>query len=86
MGPEDAGVRVLLEHALDRIGIGSTVSDLRNVYGAALKVVQPIAGDPSGLFTTSESGTFIDGITNGVSDKSRVRQMWAGTACQRVAG
>ena len=71
---------------LDRIGIGSTVSDLRNVYGAALKVVQPIAGDPSGLFTTSESGTFIDGITNGVSDKSRVRQMWAGTACQRVAG
>jgi hypothetical protein len=70
---------------LDRIGIGSTVADLRQVYGTALKVVQPISGDASGLFTTSETGTFIDGSTSGVTDKSWIRQMWAGTACQRVA-
>ena len=70
---------------LDRIGIGSTVADLRKLYGSALKVVNPIPGDPSGLFTTSEGGTFIDGITTGSSDRSWIRQMWAGTACQRVA-
>jgi hypothetical protein len=70
---------------LDRIGIGSTLGDLREVYGSALKVVQPITGDPSGLFTTSETGTFIDGITTGVIDKAWIKQMWAGSACQRVA-
>ena len=70
---------------LDRIGIGSTVADLRRVYGAAMKIGQPIVGDPTGLFSTSEGGTAIDGITTGTSDRSSVRQMWAGTACQRVA-
>jgi len=70
---------------LDRVGIGTTIADLRKVYGDALKIVQPIPGDPAGLFTTSESGTFIDGITTGTADRSWVRQMWAGSACQRVA-
>ena len=70
---------------LDRIGVGSTIADLRKLYGSALKVVNPIPGDPAGLFTTSEGGTFIDGFTTGSSDRSWIRQMWAGTACQRVA-
>ena len=70
---------------LDRIGIGSTVADLRRVFGAAMKIGQPIAGDPSGLFSSSDGGTAIDGITTGTSDRSSLRQMWAGTACQRVA-
>jgi hypothetical protein len=70
---------------LDKIGIGSTIADLRKYYGDALKVVQPIPGDPAGLFTSSENGEFIDGITTGTTDKSWITQMWAGSACQRVA-
>jgi hypothetical protein len=70
---------------LDKLGIGSTIADLRKFYGSALKVVQPIPGDPSGLFTTSEGGEFIDGITTGITDKSWILSMWAGSACQRVA-
>ncbi len=70
---------------LDRIGVGSTVADLRRVYGAAMKIGQPVAGDPSVLFSTSDGATAIDGITTGTNDRSSVRQMWAGTACQRVA-
>jgi hypothetical protein len=70
---------------LDRIGIGSLVADLRFAY-PNLEISHPRPGDKTGFFTT-ESGddNLIAGFTTDTTDDSKVTQMWAGNACQRLA-
>jgi hypothetical protein len=69
---------------VERIGIGSTVADLKRVY-PQVRIAQPIPGDPAGLFTTKSDGAdLIEGVTTNTTDRGEITQMWAGFACQRV--
>jgi hypothetical protein len=70
---------------LDKIGIGSTMLDLRKAF-PKLQVIQPIKGDPAGEFFSEPGALVISGITNNTTDRAVVLQMWAGLACQRVFG
>jgi hypothetical protein len=70
---------------LDRVGIGSTVADLKYAY-PSLEISHPRQGDKMGLFTTkSGNDNLIAGFTTDTTDASTVFQMWAGGACQRLA-
>jgi hypothetical protein len=70
---------------LDRIGIGSLVADLKFAY-PDLDISHPRPGDKIGLFTTqSGDDNLIAGLTSDTTDDAKVTQMWAGSACQRLA-
>lgn len=68
----------------ERVGIGSTVADLKQIYRDG-HLSQPVPGDPTGLFTTkSEGDDLITGTTTNTTDTGLVLQLWAGYACQRT--
>ena len=69
---------------LERIGIGSTVADLRDAYGPGLFLEQPSDRDPAGWFDTEP--VLDDGVLGAVSnitDAGRILLMWAGDGCRR---
>ena len=71
---------------LERIGIGSTVADLRAAH-PALSLEQPDDGDPAGRFDTEPVlGDGIIGAVHRTTESGRVLLMWAGAACRRWAG
>jgi len=69
---------------LERIGIGSTVADLRAAHGASLSLEQPSDRDPAGWFDTEPVlGDGVKGAVGNTTDSGRVLIMWAGDGCQR---
>ena len=69
---------------LERIGIGSTVADLRAAHGASLLLEQPSDRDPAGWFDTEPVlGDGVLGAVGNTTDSGRVLLMWAGDGCQR---
>ena len=69
---------------LERIGIGSTVADLRASHGAALSLEQPSDRDPAGWFDTEPVlGDGVMGAVGNTNDSGRVLIMWAGDGCRR---
>ena len=69
---------------LERIGIGSTVADLRAAHGAVLSLEQPSDRDPAGWFDTEPVlGDGVLGAVGNTTDSGRVLIMWAGDGCRR---
>ena len=69
---------------LERIGIGSTVADLRAAHGAALSLEQPSDRDPAGWFDTEPVlGDGVLGAVGNTNDSGRVLIMWAGDGWRR---
>jgi hypothetical protein len=69
---------------LERIGIGSTVADLRAAHGAGMSLEQPSERDPAGWFNTEPNlGDGVLGAVGNTTDSGRVLLMWAGDGCQR---
>ena len=84
-GEDDASVSSLW--TLERIGVGSTVADLRAAHGTSLSLEQPLDRDPAGWFDTEPVlGDGILGAVGNTTDTGRVLLMWAGNACQRRLG
>ena len=82
---DDASVSSLW--TLERIGVGSTVADLRAAHGTSLSLEQPLDRDPAGWFDTEPIlGDGILGAVGNTTDAGRVLLMWAGNACQRRFG
>ena len=82
---DDASVSSLW--TLERIGVGSTVADLRAAHGTSLFLEQPSDRDPAGWFDTEPVlGDGILGAVGNTTDTGRVLLMWAGDACQRRRG
>ena len=82
---DDASVSSLW--TLERIGVGSTVADLRAAHGISLSLEQPLDRDPAGWFDTEPVlGDGIFGAVGNTTDTGRVLLMWAGNACQRRFG
>ena len=82
---DDASVSSLW--TLERIGVGSTVADLRAAHGTSLFLEQPSDRDPAGWFDTEPVlGDGILGAVGNTTDTGRVLLMWAGDACQRRCG
>ena len=72
---------------LERIGIGSTVADLRAAHGEQVYMERPSDLDPAGWFDTEPLlGDGIRGAVGNTSDAGRVLLMWAGEGCQRRFG
>ena len=72
---------------LERIGIGSTVGDLRAAHGDQITLERPSDRDPAGWFDTEPLlGDGIRGAVGNTSDAGRVLLMWAGEGCQRRFG
>ena len=71
---------------IERIGIGSTVAEMRETY-SAFSIEEAIEGDLTGYFSfdfvsiLQDDG--ISGLTNATSDIGVVLSMWAGTTCDR---
>ena len=71
---------------IERIGIGSTVAEMREIY-TAFSIETAIDGDLTGYFSfdfvsiLQDDG--INGLTNATSDIGVVLSMWAGTTCDR---
>ena len=73
--------------ALERIGIGSTVADLRAAHGDQITLERPSDRDPVGWFDTEPLlGDGVRGAVGNTSDVGRVLLMWAGGGCQRRFG
>ena len=69
---------------LERIGIGSTVADLRAAHGAGMSLEQPSERDPAGWFDTEpDLGDGVLGAVGNTTNSGRVLLMWAGDGCQR---
>ena len=69
---------------LERIGIGSTVADLRAAHGVGMSLEQPSERDPAGWFDTEPRlGDGILGAVGNTTDTGRVLLMWAGEGCVR---
>ena len=68
---------------LERIGIGSTVADMRLAYPDGFLVVQPDPADPAGFFDLDSVGLGgrISGATSNTGDSGLVLQLWAGDSC-----
>jgi hypothetical protein len=68
---------------LERIGVGSTVADVRLAYPDGFSVVQTDQADPAGFFDLDPIGLAgpISGATSNTTDEGRVLQLWAGSAC-----
>ena len=73
---------------LERIGVGSTVADMRTAYSDGFSIVQAVETDPAGLFDLDAVGLDggISGATSNTTDSGRVLQLWAGEACSRLFG
>ena len=72
---------------LERIGIGSTVADLRAAHGDQITLELPSDRDPAGWFDTEPLlGDGVRGAVGNTSDSGRVLLMWAGGGCQRRLG
>jgi hypothetical protein len=72
---------------LERIGIGSTVADLRTAHGDQITLERPSDRDPVGWFDTEPLlGDGVRGAVGNTSDAGRVLLMWAGGGCQRRFG
>ena len=72
---------------LERIGIGSTVADLRAAHGDQITLERPSDRDPVGWFDTEPLlGDGVRGAVGNTSDVGRVLLMWAGGGCQRRFG
>ena len=72
---------------LERIGIGSTVADLRAAHGDQITLELPSDRDPAGWFDTEPLlGDGVRGAVGNTSDAGRVLLMWAGGGCQRRFG
>ena len=72
---------------LERIGIGSTVADLRAAHGDQITLELPSDRDPAGWFDTEPLlGDGVRGAVGNTSDAGRVLLMWAGGGCQRRLG
>jgi hypothetical protein len=73
---------------LERIGVGSTVADMRRAYSDGFSIVQAVETDPAGLFDLDAVGLDggISGATSNTTDSGRVLQLWAGEACFRLFG
>ena len=73
---------------LERIGVGSTVADMRTAYSDGFSIVQAVETDPAGFFDLDAVGLDggISGATSNTTDSGRVLQLWAGEACSRLFG
>ncbi len=71
---------------LSRIGIGSTVADIRMAYPDNFSIELAIDGDLSGffIFDSTGSGDGIRGLSNTTEDTGIVLDLWAGDVCSRV--
>ena len=69
----------------DRIGVGSSVAELRDVYGDGLVLGAPVAGDPAGSFVVDSVGLGdgMRGVTSNTTDLGRILQIWGGDDCSR---
>ena len=69
----------------DRIGVGSSVAELRGVYGDGLVLGAPVAGDPAGSFVVDSVGLGdgMRGVTSNTTDLGRILQIWGGDGCSR---
>jgi len=70
---------------LDRIGVGSSVTDLVAVHADGLVLTSPVEGDTAGLFSIDALGVSdgMRGVTTHTDDIGRVLQIWAGNGCAR---
>ncbi|MDG2428179.1 MAG: hypothetical protein P8M16_07095 [Acidimicrobiales bacterium] len=69
---------------LERIGIGSTVADLRDAYGPRLFLEQPSDRDPAAWFDAEPVlGDGVLGAVGNITDTGRILLMWAGDGCLR---
>ena len=71
---------------LSRIGIGSTVADIRMAYPDNFTIELAIDGDLSGFFIFDSTGSDdgIYGLSNTTEDTGIVLDMWAGNVCSRI--
>ncbi|MEO2126297.1 MAG: hypothetical protein ABGX61_04165 [Acidimicrobiales bacterium] len=71
---------------LSRIGIGSTVADIRMAYPGNFSIGLAIDGDLSGFFTFDSTGSDdgVYGLSNTTEDTGIVLDMWAGNVCSRI--
>ena len=74
---------------LDRIGLGSNISELKKLPESQIRIeeVFPGTNDPAGKFQIEPFGLgmFIHGLTSNTNAQGRVLQMWAGEECQRFS-
>ena len=70
---------------LDRIGVGSSVTDLVAAHADGLVLTSPVEGDTAGLFSIDAIGVSdgMSGVTTHTDDIGRVLQIWAGDGCAR---
>ena len=73
---------------LNRIGIGSTVADVTEIYPDEYTLDQalPDSNDPAGYLRIDpfRLGALIEGMTSNTTAGGRVLQLWSGDSCQRV--
>ncbi len=69
----------------ERIGVGTTVAYLREVYGDGLLLTSPVEDDPAGSFSVEGFGVSagMRGVTSNTTEIGRVLQVWAGDGCAR---
>jgi len=71
---------------IERIGIGSTVAEMRDTY-TAFAIETAIEDDLTGYFSfnfiNSAQDDGINGLTNATSDIGIVLSMWSGNTCDR---
>ena len=74
---------------LNRIGVGSSVSELKELPQSQILIeeVFPGTNDPAGKFRIDPFGLgmFIHGLTSSTNDQGKILQMWAGEECQRLS-
>ena len=72
---------------LNRIGVGSSVSELKELPQSQILIEEVFPGnnDPAGKFRIDPFGLgmFIHGLTSSTNDQGKILQMWAGEECQR---
>jgi len=74
---------------LDRIGLGSSVTELKKLpeWQVIIEEAFPGTNDPAGKFQIDpfSLGMLINGLTSNTNDQGRILQMWAGEGCQRFS-
>ena len=85
----DAGAADSELWTLNRIGVGSSVSELKELPQSQILIeeVFPGTNDPAGKFRIDPFGLgmFIHGLTSSTNDQGKILQMWAGEECQRLS-
>jgi hypothetical protein len=68
------------------VGVDATVGFLQVTFGNALVLVEPIPGDPTGLFavTNPGSGAVLNGTTSSRDPEGVITSLWAGDSCTRI--